>query len=401
MGKIAPVLALAVAAVFAPACDGSSEETQATPTSTLEPSVVEASPTPEPTATGILTPVIAPTGTPMISIDMRSYHFRSFTAALNEAIDAGDVEFFVNNARFQDVSCGSEGIAAPSTSCTGQPASTTVESILECDLESDCSYLDAEAYEETVRAFLTDVDWSVWDTYGYAKPRLHAFAVFRSEFQPASANAETAQVQAIVTSIAPSPGEHPSEREVLLFGAGSDSMRWGITQLTTGSVAFLEPGGPEGIFEFWESWAGSAPPLPVDPDEIWATYRNDEYGFEFEYPESCELREGEGLVFVGRIGLAIEDSEGLALSEYVNKSMDELVKEGYTIGFTQTGTVGGEESIVVSYRIRGSNRMAEDTFFQHDGSVYTVGWYAVSGSGLCGYEPETYARMLSTFRFIE
>jgi hypothetical protein len=369
MGKIAPVLALAVAAVFAPACDGSSEETQATPTSTLEPSVVEASPTPEPTATGILTPVIAPTGTPMISIDMRSYHFRSFTAALNEAIDAGDVEFFV--------------------------------SILECDLESDCSYLDAEAYEETVRAFLTDVDWSVWDTYGYAKPRLHAFAVFRSEFQPASANAETAQVQAIVTSIAPSPGEHPSEREVLLFGAGSDSMRWGITQLTTGSVAFLEPGGPEGIFEFWESWAGSAPPLPVDPDEIWATYRNDEYGFEFEYPESCELREGEGLVFVGRIGLAIEDSEGLALSEYVNKSMDELVKEGYTIGFTQTGTVGGEESIVVSYRIRGSNRMAEDTFFQHDGSVYTVGWYAVSGSGLCGYEPETYARMLSTFRFIE
>src|SRR3989304_7830960 len=58
----------------------------------------------------------------------------------------------------------------------------------------------------------------------------------------------------------------------------------------------------------------------------WQTYQNEEYGFEIKFPESeqCRFLEiNKGGFSFGRIELAIEDSEGLSLSDYVDKFTNE------------------------------------------------------------------------------
>lgn len=131
----------------------------------------------------------------------------------------------------------------------------------------------------------------------------------------------------------------------------------------------------------------------------WTTYRNDEYGFEYQYPKSCEIREG-SLAPGSRIEFNIFDSEGLSLAEHAERFIDELERQGelYEIESTR-GSVGGRESITISYRFEGIRRFATATLVERDASIYRFGVGA--GGYTCDIEPAVYSRMLSTFRFIE
>jgi hypothetical protein len=161
----------------------------------------------------------------------------------------------------------------------------------------------------------------------------------------------------------------------------------------------------------------TSPPLPSPTPALSCvsgstTYHNEQFGFEFQYCSECTLTErsegapgpGGGEVYLSiivgsRLEVHVSDSGGLSLADYVNRVADQLKAGGDSVEpISQGSPVGGAESMTVRYRFGGLNRYGEATFFQHDGSVYDVGFDA--GAFTCN-EPQVYTGILSTFRFAE
>ena len=183
------------------------------------------------------------------------YDFKSFGDELDGALSDADLEFFLDNVVFQEVSCAEES-PPPPASCAGKPPGAAVAAILVGVWEGEDFYLDAVGYEEFMLDFLTEYDREQSDAYGSPEPKLYAYGIIRPEF--ATAPGDEA-IQAIVTRI--SGGSAP-EREALLLASAFDGERWAITQVVQGPAAFLDSYGPklpagselETIFEFWAPW---------------------------------------------------------------------------------------------------------------------------------------------------
>lgn len=155
-------------------------------------------------------------------------------------------------------------------------------------------------------------------------------------------------------------------------------------------------------------------PLPATPvstaASALATYRSDQFGFEFQYRSECTLTEqpdgasgiGGGSVYLSvtvgsRLELHVSDPGGLSLADYVKRTDDQLEARGASIEPTsQAGPVGGAESMTVRYSFGGPGRYGEATFFERNGRIYDVGFTA--GAFTCS-EPQVYEGILSTFRF--
>ena len=135
-------------------------------------------------------------------------------------------------------------------------------------------------------------------------------------------------------------------------------------------------------------------------------YRNDQFGFEFQYCSECTLTErSEGgdvyltLIVGGQLELHVSDSGGLSLTDYVSQATSQLEAGGASIeSVVQAAPVDGAEAVTVQYRFGGLGRYGEATFFERNGRVYDVGFRA--GAFTCN-EPQVYAGILSTFRFAE
>jgi len=183
------------------------------------------------------------------------YDFKSFGDELDYALSDTDLEFFLDNVGFPEVSCAQDA-PPPPASCAGKPAEATVEAILVGVWEGEDFYLDAVGYEEFMLDFLMEYDRQQSDAYGGPEPKLYAYGIIRPEF--ATAPGDEA-IQAVVTRI--SGGSAP-EREALLLASAFDGERWAITQVVLGPAAFLDSYGPklpagselDTIFEFWAPW---------------------------------------------------------------------------------------------------------------------------------------------------
>ncbi len=218
--------------------------------------------------TGELGPRPSPSPAPPAAI--RSYadphDFKAFGRRLAAAIDKADLQFFLDNTTFQQLSCANEFTRSPF--CEGRPLETSFRGISVGFWQSEGGGLTDTEYQNFIRDFLTNFDAGLSDAYGDGKTQLYAYAVFRPELNLASAGVET--VYAAATRIAGPLRDAamirggPSQRGVVLLGAGFDGRRWSIANLIVGPPVFLNPTSPDATqaavkdaFEFWERWEGS------------------------------------------------------------------------------------------------------------------------------------------------
>ncbi len=160
------------------------------------------------------------------------------------------------------------------------------------------------------------------------------------------------------------------------------------------------------------------------PDETvnWKTYRSEEFGFEFKYPtiyktldycqpELLRLDNRTPSFTLGPIGLYIEDSKGLTLSEYVDRAL-ELEKSKrpqdrpYVLKSRTTTTLGGREAIQVVANWCGAGCNEPHTVYvEKEQKIYRF----LFDDGILNHCPiktnelpsETANQILSTFRFTD
>ena len=203
--------------------------------------------------------------TPVIGVWDDPQDFRSFVVRLEDALESGNVQFFLSNTRFEKIACFGGAFPDPPSSCVGVPQDHKVPSILIGVLESEGSYLDAVQFEDFMLEFMENVDADASDDFGGAEPQVYAIGILRPRYQVA---ADMESVQAIVTRIAGPQPETPlvpgpeGERGVLVFSASHDGRRWGITGVTVMPSEYLDASGPEaakvkGLFQFWQRWDGA------------------------------------------------------------------------------------------------------------------------------------------------
>lgn len=156
--------------------------------------------------------------------------------------------------------------------------------------------------------------------------------------------------------------------------------------------------------------------------DSWKTYRNEKYGFTFEYPaiydeppfaRSCAVREDPNGVYVGeRTDVLFLDPQGLDLEQYVaNWARDcQCTEEGIEKGEcdcwieAQSDTVvDGLPAITVDYRFGGLNRFGTFTMVEHGGHIFA---FELTAGAFCDVdeirlrELDVYDRLIRTFHFL-
>lgn len=160
---------------------------------------------------------------------------------------------------------------------------------------------------------------------------------------------------------------------------------------------------------------------PPDPENItWKVYRNEKYGFEFEYPAIYDEYELEGripcilrdytnipnypdkeVVLGSRTFLSIQ-SEKEDVEVYVKQLFQ---REDLELTSWQIHTVAGVEAISVEYEFGGMRRRGWATFFKQGDTLYSIS-YSLWGGSTCDFgqmgfgEIEIYAYMVTSFRFL-
>lgn len=154
----------------------------------------------------------------------------------------------------------------------------------------------------------------------------------------------------------------------------------------------------------------------------WKIYNNKKYGFEFQYPaiydekeefQSCKPKESINTVdpylFVSvanRVWVQILDSEGLDLSDYVDRKINQDIENKVIeIESEKIGLIYGNKSIEITYRLLGSNAWGEMAYILKDKNIYAFSLERPNSK--CDSEINNvsifsvYKKLLSTFKFTD
>jgi hypothetical protein len=149
-------------------------------------------------------------------------------------------------------------------------------------------------------------------------------------------------------------------------------------------------------------------PAPTaEPTIQWATYRNDTYGFSFEYPADYDnppydcgpQEDGSGGIVLGRrIFINIQEQTDATLEQIA----DDFITQVNSVEQRVDTTVGGEPALTMDYRFGGTRRFGTVTFLHHADRSWVMNWTA---GVFCDvpegkiFEGDVYVHMLETFKF--
>lgn len=132
----------------------------------------------------------------------------------------------------------------------------------------------------------------------------------------------------------------------------------------------------------------------------WKTYTSYNFEFEIKYPVGTKclsvINNGNGNFNFGRIEIVGMSTEGLGLSNFVDKYLADNAEKFNTIDTKEKIKINGEDAISVEYHFGGANRYGRIVFLEKN-TVMTLGYAA--GDFQCD-EPQIFQEMLSTFKFI-
>ena len=151
----------------------------------------------------------------------------------------------------------------------------------------------------------------------------------------------------------------------------------------------------------------------------WLTYRNDSYGFSFEYPavyaegpySFCDLREvptedGATITIGMRSELNVFDAQGQTIEEYVDSRIQELQSgdPDWQLETRESSSQAGVDAISIVYRFGSLSRIGDAKVFKRGEDLYifnfTFGAFCdVPEIGL--HEWDVYPRMISSFTWVD
>jgi len=139
-----------------------------------------------------------------------------------------------------------------------------------------------------------------------------------------------------------------------------------------------------------------------DETADWKTYINEKYGFSIKYPADTQCghfsENSNGDFNFGMIEMAVLDSGGLSLSNFVDNYLSQNITRFNIIDSKKQVSINAGNAVTVTYRFGGTNKYGEMTFLKNNANIYAVGFTA---GGFDCNEPQIFPQMLSTFKFIK
>jgi len=164
---------------------------------------------------------------------------------------------------------------------------------------------------------------------------------------------------------------------------------------------------PAGQVEVKESVP--APEKPIVAQESGfktETYRDERFGFEFQYPvpvrddpQCAKIIKTDDGFSLGIFSLYVTGGEGL-LQDYINEQL-----AGMTVEKREAVALGGQPAVKIDYQTAGMGWYGSDTFVEHSGKFLDFGLLANEAANKCGgdehYEDRVYQSVLSTLKFTD
>ncbi|PYV29923.1 MAG: hypothetical protein DMG22_21890 [Acidobacteria bacterium] len=225
-------------------------------------------PTPTSVATAPAVPtLVAPFGPNTIGSYDDIHDFRSFAAQIDAAVRGGDVQFFLDNTRFQDFHCDQAGFPARPRACGRSFNPDVITAVVIGVISSEGYGADREEYGQFLRGFLNNSPEES-DPYGGARVLLYSYGV-RTQRSGGPSPGED-RVDAVITAISvqgPSGIVFDSPRRALLeLHSAFNGEKWLIDWLSYGGDPYtaaidLDPGGAGADvatggppWHFWQRW---------------------------------------------------------------------------------------------------------------------------------------------------
>jgi hypothetical protein len=150
----------------------------------------------------------------------------------------------------------------------------------------------------------------------------------------------------------------------------------------------------------------SAPAKTEDSSFKTETYRDERFGFEFQYPvavkdaKDCpQLEKTEDGLSLGMFTFAVSDKSG-TLDDFIASELP-----GMEIDNKTTITVAGRTATKVDYQTMGMGWYGSNTFIEHNGKFIEFGLLANEAAAKCGgiddYADRVYQSVLFTLKFTD